>query len=429
MGPVDPNSPPLCFKELYLAIRPKDKNPLGFPSKEAATVLHLSSQLGFSLSPERRLELQQFLTGPTPHPDARTHPNNIPNANSACAVLVAMVFQFIRHTVEYISLYIEADILHDVRTFMSDANINSASQQYEDGKPFPHIKLFAWRSSLLHPQGSKISLDRAVNFVTWAKIWAFEIYGTIHPEVCRVFQYTQEALHGSCITNLNLRDTFMFYHDLNRFINHLPNVVHFSLNLDHDLVDADEATELVEPLPSHVINCLQPLARKLQSLTLVIVGTDNTACGIDDLVSTLSWFRSLRKLCIVKMQFSITAIILGLAAVSSAAIADVEGVRNVERNSIVLDARQAKKATGACCIPNTSLKQDACTDAAGAAGKCVPGGPTACGGALNCVATTSLACDNSVKERSGVLCRFKLPNGKLQDGVNQITSLSQAKVN
>lgn len=51
------------------------------------------------------------------------------------------------------------------------------------------------------------------------------------------------------------------------------------------------------------------------------------------------------------------------------------------------------------------------------------------GGALNCVATTSLACDNSVKERSGVLCRFKLPNGKLQDGVNQITSLSQAKVN
>ncbi|KAF9880480.1 hypothetical protein CkaCkLH20_02434 [Colletotrichum karsti] len=130
------------------------------------------------------------------------------------------------------------------------------------------------------------------------------------------------------------------------------------------------------------------------------------------------------------MQFSITAVLLSLAAVSSAAIADVEGVRNVERSSLVLEARQNKpKATGNCCIPNTSLKQDACTDAAGAAGKCVPGGPAACGGALNCVATTSLSCDNNVKERSGVLCRFKLPNGKLQDGVNQISNLGQAKVN
>ena len=50
-------------------------------------------------------------------------------------------------------------------------------------------------------------------------------------------------------------------------------------------------------------------------------------------------------------------------------------------------------------------------------------------GALNCVATSQLTCDNAVKERSGVLCRFKLPNGKIQDGAKQITSLSQAKVN
>lgn len=161
------------------------------------------------------------------------------------------------------------------------------------------------------------------------------------------------------------------------------------------------------------------------------------------------------------MQFSFAAIFLGLAAVSSAAIADVEGVRNVERSSLLLDTRQNRpQATGNCCIPNTSLKQDSCTDASGAAGKCVPGGPAACkspsphkrcfyytcsfecpswltvsfcnatgGGALNCVANTSLACDNNVKERSGVLCRFRLPNGKLQDGVNQINNLGQAKVN
>lgn len=50
-------------------------------------------------------------------------------------------------------------------------------------------------------------------------------------------------------------------------------------------------------------------------------------------------------------------------------------------------------------------------------------------GALNCVATSQLVCDNAVKERSGVLCRFKAADGKIQDGAKQITSLSQAKVN
>jgi hypothetical protein len=73
------------------------------------------------------------------------------------------------------------------------------------------------------------------------------------------------------------------------------------------------------------------------------------------------------------MQFSITAVLFGFIAVSSAAIADVEGVYNVARSE--LDTRQA--ANGACCIPNKSLKQDACT-VNGAAGKCVPGGPAAC---------------------------------------------------
>ncbi|PVI04056.1 hypothetical protein DM02DRAFT_611829 [Periconia macrospinosa] len=124
------------------------------------------------------------------------------------------------------------------------------------------------------------------------------------------------------------------------------------------------------------------------------------------------------------MQFSLTAALFGLIAVSSAAITDVEGVYGVSRSTI--ETRQA--ANGVCCLPNKSLKQDACT-VNGAAGKCVPGGPAACNGALNCVANNQLTCDNNVKERSGVLCRFQLPNGKIQDGANQITSLSQAKVN
>jgi hypothetical protein len=75
----------------------------------------------------------------------------------------------------------------------------------------------------------------------------------------------------------------------------------------------------------------------------------------------------------VKMQFSITAVLFGLIAVSSAAITDVEGVYSVARGEI--EARQA--ANGVCCLPNKSLKQDACT-VNGAAGKCVPGGPAAC---------------------------------------------------
>jgi hypothetical protein len=62
------------------------------------------------------------------------------------------------------------------------------------------------------------------------------------------------------------------------------------------------------------------------------------------------------------MQFSITAVLFGLLAVSSAA-------------TLKIESRQA--ANGACCIPNKSLKQDACT-VNGAAGKCVPGGPAAC---------------------------------------------------
>jgi hypothetical protein len=75
----------------------------------------------------------------------------------------------------------------------------------------------------------------------------------------------------------------------------------------------------------------------------------------------------------IKMQFSITAVLFGLVAISAAAITDVEGVRNTPRAEI--DTRQA--ANGACCIANKSLKQDACT-VNGAAGKCVPGGPAQC---------------------------------------------------
>ncbi|KAK2739376.1 hypothetical protein CKAH01_07326 [Colletotrichum kahawae] len=289
VGTNDPNHTPLTMKELYLAIRPGDKDPLGRPSEEATTLLQFASRLGFSLSQEQTLVLEEFLTGSTSHPNARVHLNK---AKKACTLLVAMVFQFTRQAVEYISLYIEADILDGVQDVMDHAAINSVS------KPFPKIKLFAWRSSLLHPSARcyMLDLDRAVNFVTWAKISAVDIYGTTFPGVCRIYKYSQEVLQGNCVTDLNLRDVAIFHYDLARLINHLPNVVRFTLEFDHDLFDTDRDSEWLEPLPSQVIECLQPLAHRLQSLTLVIDGTDGPACPHEYLVSTLASFQLLRKL-------------------------------------------------------------------------------------------------------------------------------------
>ncbi|KAH0433684.1 hypothetical protein CcaCcLH18_05671 [Colletotrichum camelliae] len=289
VGTIVPNHTPLTMKELYLAIRPQDKDPLGLRSEEATTLLQFASRLGFSLSQEQTLALKEFLTGSTPHPNSLVY---LGKAKKACAVLVAMVFQFTRQAVEYISLYIEADILDGVRDVMDHAAINSVS------KPFPNIKLFAWRSSLLHPSPRcyMLDLDRVVNFVTWAKISAVDIYGTTFPGVCRIFKYSQEVLQGNCVTDLNLRDVAIFHYDLTRLISHLPNVVDFTLEFDHDLYDIDENSALLEPLPSQVIECLQPLAHSLQSLALVIDGTEDLACPHEYLVSTLASFQLLRKL-------------------------------------------------------------------------------------------------------------------------------------
>jgi hypothetical protein len=65
----------------------------------------------------------------------------------------------------------------------------------------------------------------------------------------------------------------------------------------------------------------------------------------------------------VKMQFSLATVILGFAALASAApsiVARQNGNRPVPQ--------------GACCVANTSLKQDACTAQNGSQGRCVPGG-------------------------------------------------------
>ncbi|KAH8724170.1 hypothetical protein GQ44DRAFT_740606 [Phaeosphaeriaceae sp. PMI808] len=60
---------------------------------------------------------------------------------------------------------------------------------------------------------------------------------------------------------------------------------------------------------------------------------------------------------------------------------------------------------GACCTPNTSLKQDVCK-VNGSNGRCVPSGANGCGGALTCIEDARLTCNAAVLERGRPLCRL-----------------------
>ncbi|KAL8420556.1 hypothetical protein RB594_003370 [Gaeumannomyces avenae] len=118
------------------------------------------------------------------------------------------------------------------------------------------------------------------------------------------------------------------------------------------------------------------------------------------------------------MQMSLTTVLFGLVALAAAMPGEPLMARQNQGRPV---------PQGTCCVANTSLKQDSC-QAAGGAGKCVPGGND-CGGRLSCVAQANLLCDNNVKERNGNLCRAKAAGNKLFDGGNLIDNLGQAKVN
>jgi len=63
------------------------------------------------------------------------------------------------------------------------------------------------------------------------------------------------------------------------------------------------------------------------------------------------------------MQFSIATLVLALGTIAAA--------------SPLIEMRQnagRPVPNGQCCVANTSVKQDTCTAAGGAAGRCVPGG-------------------------------------------------------
>ncbi|KAM0273494.1 hypothetical protein ACHAQH_008317 [Verticillium albo-atrum] len=125
------------------------------------------------------------------------------------------------------------------------------------------------------------------------------------------------------------------------------------------------------------------------------------------------------------MQFSLATTLLGLAVVACARVTDV----SAHRAALVNRQNENRPVpSGACCVANTSLKQDTCTSQSGATGRCVPGGND-CGGSLSCVEQSNLECDDNVIERGSSLCRAIAANGGLFDGANIIQDLSEASVN
>ncbi|KAF3052068.1 hypothetical protein E8E11_007589 [Didymella keratinophila] len=60
---------------------------------------------------------------------------------------------------------------------------------------------------------------------------------------------------------------------------------------------------------------------------------------------------------------------------------------------------------GACCVANTSLKQDVC-NVNGQSGRCVPSGTNNCGAQLTCIEDSRLTCDANTLERGRPLCRL-----------------------
>ncbi|KAJ4985475.1 hypothetical protein SVAN01_09040 [Stagonosporopsis vannaccii] len=60
---------------------------------------------------------------------------------------------------------------------------------------------------------------------------------------------------------------------------------------------------------------------------------------------------------------------------------------------------------GACCVANTSLKQDVC-NVNGQSGRCVPSAANNCGGQLTCIQDNRLQCDANTLERGRPLCRL-----------------------
>lgn len=82
------------------------------------------------------------------------------------------------------------------------------------------------------------------------------------------------------------------------------------------------------------------------------------------------------------MMFSITATFVSLVALASALAVEDPTSALVRKTVLDLEARNLNMGravtTGACCSAGVSKKEDVCTTAAGATGKCVPANSAGC---------------------------------------------------
>jgi hypothetical protein len=104
---------------------------------------------------------------------------------------------------------------------------------------------------------------------------------------------------------------------------------------------------------------------------------------IHSLILTLPrFFFFFKKKKSTKMQFLIAATLFALMATVSAVAIEEPGMTAIRREVMLLERAGANAnrpvATGACCVAGQSLKEDVCTTAGGAAGKCVPASSAGC---------------------------------------------------
>lgn len=79
------------------------------------------------------------------------------------------------------------------------------------------------------------------------------------------------------------------------------------------------------------------------------------------------------------MKFTLSTVLLSLTTLTSAIAVEDQSMALHRRDILDLEARQAKAVTtGACCTSGVSKKEDVCTTAEGAAGKCVPSNSAGC---------------------------------------------------
>ncbi|KAK8112184.1 uncharacterized protein PG998_008641 [Apiospora kogelbergensis] len=116
------------------------------------------------------------------------------------------------------------------------------------------------------------------------------------------------------------------------------------------------------------------------------------------------------------MQLHLAALLLSVAGLGSAGVADLEGVRHAARQDYVGGSLDCAAYGGANGGANGGP-----TAATGPS-------PRASGGTLSCVAQSNLGCTNTIQERGKNLCRARVGNNRYQDGTRVITNLNQAQI-